>query len=188
MIPAEKLRDLYETQQLSVRQIADQLHSKHETVRLWLRRAGIQTRGKQEGKLLRSPYKNLWTPERDEIIRSMWDNSGTRAIAKKIGCGVTKNAIIGRARRLGLPPHAKRPLSMTADAVRLREKTKKQNREMSLAERVAIGSAVRDSKRYRHESLIAFPESPRLEMAWREMLAKVKRERGAAWDVLVTHR
>lgn len=45
-----------------------------------------------------------WTAEQDQTLTDLWVNSGlsTSRIASEIG-GFTKNAIIGRARRIGLP-------------------------------------------------------------------------------------
>ena len=44
-----------------------------------------------------------WTPARDAVLRQMW-NAGhpAREIAEAIGAGLSRNAVIGRARRLGL--------------------------------------------------------------------------------------
>lgn len=43
-----------------------------------------------------------WTEERVEVLRGMWMNGYTaRQIAEKLG-GVTRNAVIGKAHRMGL--------------------------------------------------------------------------------------
>lgn len=43
-----------------------------------------------------------WTPERVELLKQMWGNGLTAAqIAEKLG-GITRNAVIGKANRLGL--------------------------------------------------------------------------------------
>lgn len=185
MIPASTLRELYEVQQLSVRQIAAKLGRKHETIRGWLRDAGIQTRTKTEGKL-RSPYKGLWTPERDQIIRDMWHKVGCTTIARKIGCGVTKCAVLGRARRIGLPPHPQRPLSMTPDAIRKREETKRKNREMMGQQ--PVQSHALDERRLPaspERSLIDFSPNLRLQTMWVTCLQEVREQRGAQWRQLL---
>jgi GcrA cell cycle regulator len=49
----------------------------------------------------------MWTKERDETLKTLWGTGlSTARIAAEIG-GITKNAVIGRARRMSLP--ARRP-------------------------------------------------------------------------------
>jgi hypothetical protein len=113
----------------------------------------------------------------DEILRDLYvkQQLSQAEIAKRFG--VTHNVIHGRVRRLGLPAQPKRPLSMTPDAIRLRNKA-----SHAKDERRMDGSPAR--------SIITFlPESPRLEMAFRHELAKVREERGAQWtELLLAHR
>lgn len=47
----------------------------------------------------------MWNEEKDDILRVSWGQMRTSAIAGAIG-GVTRNAVIGRARRLGLAKQA----------------------------------------------------------------------------------
>lgn len=50
-----------------------------------------------------SPSNSPWTPELDAAVTRGWhDGLSTRAIGVSIG--MSKNAVIGRASRLGLPP------------------------------------------------------------------------------------
>jgi hypothetical protein len=108
----------------------------------------------------------------DEMLRDLYvmQQLSQSEIAERFG--VTRNVVHGRVRRLGLPAQPKRPLSMTPDAIRLRN-----------------GSHDKDARRAAHSpnrSLITFlPESPRLEMQWRHVLAKVRAERGARWTELL---
>jgi GcrA cell cycle regulator len=47
---------------------------------------------------------NSWTAERVEILKRMWGDGATcAAIAVKLGFGTTRNAVIGKALRIGLP-------------------------------------------------------------------------------------
>lgn len=52
-----------------------------------------------------------WTEERVATLRKMWSTHSASKIAKHLG-GVTRNAVIGKAHRLGLPkkvePHPPR--------------------------------------------------------------------------------
>jgi GcrA cell cycle regulator len=50
---------------------------------------------------------NPWTPEREEALRTLWMTGISAArIARRMG-NTTRNAVIGKAVRLGLAPHAK---------------------------------------------------------------------------------
>lgn len=54
-----------------------------------------------------------WTDEREELLRKLWqDGLSCSQIARKVG-GVTRNAVAGKVRRIGLPyraaPKAGRP-------------------------------------------------------------------------------
>ena len=47
--------------------------------------------------------KTTWTDERVETLKSLWGAGKTAAeIAKELGEGLTRNAVIGKAHRLGL--------------------------------------------------------------------------------------
>ena len=48
-----------------------------------------------------------WTPERDDRLRDLWD-SGISGSQIGVQLGTTKNAVIGRAHRLGLPLRGER--------------------------------------------------------------------------------
>lgn len=43
-----------------------------------------------------------WTDEHVEQLRSMWEKNSASQLAKHFGDGCTKNAVIGKAHRLGL--------------------------------------------------------------------------------------
>ena len=44
-----------------------------------------------------------WNEERTELLRRLWlAGEAARTIAEKLGDGVTRNAVIGKAHRLGL--------------------------------------------------------------------------------------
>lgn len=44
-----------------------------------------------------------WTTQRVEVLKGLWNNGYTaRQIAEKLGDGATRNAVIGKAHRLGL--------------------------------------------------------------------------------------
>lgn len=57
-----------------------------------------------------------WTEERVEKLRELWDKGlSASQIAKELAEGVTRNAVIGKAHRLGL---ASRPSPVKADAAK----------------------------------------------------------------------
>ena len=44
-----------------------------------------------------------WTDERIDLLKSLWDSGQSASqIARELGDGVTRNAVIGKAHRLGL--------------------------------------------------------------------------------------
>ncbi len=46
---------------------------------------------------------NLWTDDRVGMLRSLWkEGHSARQIAMRIGSGISRNAVIGKAHRLGL--------------------------------------------------------------------------------------
>ena len=46
----------------------------------------------------------LWTDEKKEMLRMAWDEGlPASTIAEKLGDGVSRNAVIGKAHRMGLP-------------------------------------------------------------------------------------
>ncbi len=52
--------------------------------------------------------QNPWTDERIEILKVLWNEGlSTSKIAEKLGGGFTRNAIIGKRVRLGLPERGK---------------------------------------------------------------------------------
>lgn len=53
-------------------------------------------------------FVTQWTPEMDAIIKERYRSAGTLAIAKLLG--VSKNAVVGRANRLGLQDAARSPI------------------------------------------------------------------------------
>jgi len=59
-----------------------------------------------------------WTPERVSVLEKMWsDGKSAAEIAKELGEGVTRNAVIGKAHRMGLsgrPSPIKKPAKGTA--------------------------------------------------------------------------
>lgn len=44
-----------------------------------------------------------WTPARITLLRECWPDASATVIAKRIGDGCTRNAVLGKAFRLGLP-------------------------------------------------------------------------------------
>jgi GcrA cell cycle regulator len=53
--------------------------------------------------------KQTWTPERISILTAMWERGKTASfIAEKLGMGITRSAVIGKAHRMGLKKLSKR--------------------------------------------------------------------------------
>lgn len=47
---------------------------------------------------------DTWTEDRVEYLKTHWLKNTASQIAKALGGGITRNAIIGKAARLALPP------------------------------------------------------------------------------------
>ena len=61
-----------------------------------------------------------WTDERVEKLRELWDKGlSASQIAKELGEGVTRNAVIGKAHRMGL---ASRPSPVKTDPAKKSQK------------------------------------------------------------------
>ena len=93
-----RFAELWRTGGFSITEIARQTGRSKYCVNGALRRAAVIV-----GKLINyDATKNIaWGDEHDRILRDLWGNTRAASIAKRIG--VTKNAVIGRARRIGLP-------------------------------------------------------------------------------------
>jgi hypothetical protein len=55
----------------------------------------------------------MWKPEETEILRKAWlAGASVPEIRQLLGGRYTKSAVIGKARRLKLPPHANAPTNI----------------------------------------------------------------------------
>ena len=53
--------------------------------------------------------KNFWTEERQQILVTLWkEGKSAREIAETLGEGITRNAVIGKANRMGLSQQQKK--------------------------------------------------------------------------------
>lgn len=63
-----------------------------ETARLWARKLGLVR-----------PNNTPWTPERTELLRTLWDRGFSASqIAYRLGEGISRNSVLGKAHRLGI--------------------------------------------------------------------------------------
>ena len=52
--------------------------------------------------------KNIWTEERQKKLVKLWNKGASaREIADRLGGGITRNAVIGKANRMGLSQQVK---------------------------------------------------------------------------------
>lgn len=78
---------------------------------------------------------DLWSKDRDELLRKLWaTGASARMIAAQIG-GLTRNAIIGRAHRIGLA--GRRPGSLTKQMASLRAVERRKQRAAELQAKTA---------------------------------------------------
>jgi hypothetical protein len=106
-----------------------------------------------------------WTDQRVAKLTQMWGAGETAAkIASAVG--LSRDGVIGKAHRLGLA-----------------------GRPSPIKRNVALQTTRRTVGQYKDRSIITFlPESPRLEMEFRHLVADQRQKRGAAWTEMVTHR
>lgn len=113
----------------------------------------------------------LWTHEQDTILRELW-TAGVAATEINRQLGRPEDYDISKRRRqLGLPPRHTRFISGRRVTRRLKPRPEPTT---TAAERMPT------------RSIITFmPESPRLEMEFRHLLAEVRAERGRQWNELL---
>ncbi len=159
------VKKLYLEDLLSSTMIAERYGCHAQSIRHMLRGAGVSIRGKQEAALL-GPSE--WTDERKKKLKELWHtDKRVEQIRLELGITYTNRSVSRQAAVLGLPPRCEQP------------KRKHAHREKSCSRISVLATATREARLYRHETLISFPESATLEMAWRHELAKVRQERGA---------
>jgi len=158
------VKRLYVTEQLSSTAIAARYGCHPQSIRHMLKGSGVPIRGKQEAALL-SPSE--WTDERVALLKELWAKDlPVSYIHKQLGVSYGLRAVSMKAQAIGLPRRA--------NPVKAKPKPVEQHK--------------RDERRlppFPERPLTTFlPESPRLEMAWRVELAKVRAQRAAAWRTI----
>ena len=74
--------------------------------------------------LIDSPVgeKMSWTEDRVELLKKLWtEGLSASQIAGRLGCGVTRNAVIGKVHRLNLSGRAPQPRTAVARPRKIRE-------------------------------------------------------------------
>lgn len=76
----------------TIEEAAKRLGVCRETARHWARKLGLSR-----------PSTNPWTPERTELLRTLWDRGFSASqIAYRLGGGISRNSVLGKAHRLGV--------------------------------------------------------------------------------------
>lgn len=61
--------------------------------------------------------KGFWTEEKQQLLEKMWkEGAVARDIAEALGGGITRNAVIGKANRMGLSQQPKEPQDVPCQA------------------------------------------------------------------------
>lgn len=144
----------------SSNEIAETYGLQGESIRYRLRKAGVDIRSKKAA----AKNGTEWTPERQELLKSLWiQGVSAGEIRKQLGISYGDKTVMSRARKLGL--QSRRWPGRSASRIS------------------TLASAVASARQYVDRSIITFlPESPRLEMEWRHVLADVQVERGTKWQ------
>ena len=110
-LTANEVKRLYVDERLSLREVGKRLGVTGDLVWARLKDMGVPRR--RFGRIGAAP----WLKEEDMALREMWDAGlGSNEIGRRMGR--TKNSIIGRAWRLGVPPRrqAKKPERLVGTA------------------------------------------------------------------------
>jgi transposase/predicted HTH domain antitoxin len=154
---------LYTVELMSSTTIAERYGCHAQSIRHMLKGSGVSIRGKVEAALLSA---SEWTDERVALLRELWP-TGMKCdeIRDRLGISYTSRAVSRKADELGLP---------------------KRNNQPKRPPKPAAVAVAEHKPKPRIRSLVTFlPESPRLEMEFRHLVAKVRAERGAQWTELL---
>ena len=76
----------------TINEAAKRLGICQETARHWAQKLGLSR-----------PSTNPWTPERTELLKTLWDRGFSASqIAYRLGEGISRNSVLGKAHRLGI--------------------------------------------------------------------------------------
>jgi GcrA cell cycle regulator len=90
-------------------------------LRLGRTSSAVANRANRLGLARRADPVRGWTDERVEQVRVMWQaGKSASEIAKQLGCGLTRNAVIGKVHRLGLSKHGRASVAKPAPDMRKR--------------------------------------------------------------------
>jgi hypothetical protein len=92
----------------------------------------------------------IWTPERDAVVIAGYLRDGPKAVAELLG--MTKNAVIGRANRLGLQDKARSPIKPGI--------AKQQRVRLAVATRIAAEGIAPRSCRWIESNDRPYPDDP----------------------------
>jgi hypothetical protein len=142
----------------SSNEIAESCGLRGESIRYRLRKAGVLIRSKRDAA---SIIHNEWTPERQQQLKSLWlQGVPAGEIRERLGISYGEKSVMERARKMGLQS--------------------RQGPHRSGSKISTIASAVASARQYQDRSIITFlPESPRLEMEFRHLVAEERQRRAA---------
>lgn len=84
-----------------------------------------------------------WTEERTELLKTLWGTNLTSTqIATELGQGATKNVVIGKGRRLGLPARGKKRPVTRGKGVAAKERQMRLRIERANTIKVYVGPQV----------------------------------------------
>lgn len=160
------VKRLYVEERLSSTMIAAQYGCHPQSIRYMLKGSGVAIRNKQEAALL--SYTE-WTEERIALLQELWPTGmPIPEIHRRLGISYGLKSVSMKAKAIGLP-RRENPVKAK----------KPEPKPVPQTTRRTVGE-------FRDRTIISFlPESPRLEMAWRHELAKVRQERGARWTEIL---
>lgn len=147
---------------------------------------------------MRTPGASNWTTERENALRELWATGMSAAkIARRMGDGLTRNSIIGKAHRLELEPRrspvdkSKPPMSREQAHQRKLELQRKRRKENGPERRAPRSNVARHSpaKTIPRHRVVYRPESAandaELVQGWLALNGGARRfERGASGDEL----
>lgn len=109
-----------------------------------------------------SNLESVWTAKRVRQLATLWSEGlSASQIAAELHCGLTRNAVIGKVHRIGLPERKARALAPTNPAVLEERRHRKRERERLYRKRWIIARREFKSEAWSPQAVVFAAPRPR---------------------------